>query len=76
MGGKGRTAAEGHWVIEKSEELGQPIYCKDAFTLEWKTVVASRWGRDYALVSTRIEKLCILTKLVKIRSDQRKPLIS
>lgn len=45
-------------------------------TLEWKPAIALRWGCGYAYISTGNEKICIPTKLTKIRSDQGKPLIT
>jgi len=31
---KGTTAAQRHWVMERTEELGQPIHYQDLLTLE------------------------------------------
>ena len=33
---KGTTAAEKHWIVEKTTELNQPIYFKDVLTSQWK----------------------------------------
>ena len=76
VGEKGTTAAERHWVIEKTEDLGQPIYHEAVLTLEWSPATVLRWGYGYVCVSTGNEKIWIPRKLTMIRSDLGKPLIS
>ena len=56
VGEKGTAAAERHWVIEKPEELGQPINYKDVLASEWKPTIVLRWGCGYAYVATENEK--------------------
>lgn len=60
---------ERHWVIEKSEELGQSIYYKAVLTLEWKPEILLRWGCGYGYVSTGNEKIWLPTKPINIISD-------
>lgn len=74
IGEKGTTASERHWVIEKTEEVGQPIDYKDVLTLGWKPAIVLRWGHGYAYVSTGNEKIWLSTQLIKIRSDKNSPL--
>ncbi|KAL6065033.1 hypothetical protein STEG23_028902 [Scotinomys teguina] len=62
---KGTTAAERHWIIEKTAELNQPIYFKDVLTSEWKPGYVLRWGRGFAFISTGEDKLWIPSKLIK-----------
>ena len=62
---EGTTAAERHWIIEKTMELNQPIYFKGVLTSEWKPGYVSRWGRGFAFISAGEEKLWIPTKLIK-----------
>ena len=71
---KGTTAAERHWIIEKSSELNQPVYFKDVLTLQWKPGDVLHWGMGFALVSTGEEKLWIPSKLIKIQFEKEKPL--
>ena len=71
---KGTTAAEGHWIMEKTSELNQPVYFKDVLTSQWKSGDVLRWGRGFALVSTGEEKLWIPSKLIKVRFEEKKPL--
>ena len=71
---KGTTAAERHWIMEKSAELNQPVYIKDVLTSQWKPGDVLRWRRGFSLVSTGEEKLCIPSKLIKVRSEEKKPL--
>ena len=71
---KGTTAAERHWIMEKSVELNQLVYIKDVLTSQWKPGDVLRWGRGFALVSTGEEKLWIPSKLIKVRSEEKKPL--
>ena len=33
---KETTAAERHWIIEKSSELNKPMYFKDVLISQWK----------------------------------------
>ncbi|KAL6086919.1 hypothetical protein STEG23_013424, partial [Scotinomys teguina] len=63
---KGTTAAERHWIIEKTAELNQPIYFKDVLTSEWKPGYVLRWGRGFAFISTGEDKLWIPSKLIKV----------
>ncbi|KAL6038422.1 hypothetical protein STEG23_016128, partial [Scotinomys teguina] len=63
---KGTTAAERHWIIEKTAELNQPIYFKDVLTSEWKPGYVLRWGRGFAFISTGEDKLWIPSKLIKL----------
>ena len=63
---KGTTAAERHWIIEKSSELNQPVYFKDVLTSQWKPGDVLHWGRGFALVSTGEEKLWITSKLIDL----------
>lgn len=53
---KGTTAAKRCCAMEKTEELGPPIYYKGVFTFEWKTAIVFRWGCGYAYASTGNEK--------------------
>ena len=71
---KGTTATERHWILEKSAELNQPIYFKDVLTSQWKPGDVLHWGRGFTLVSTGEEKLWIPSKLIKVRSEEKKPL--
>ena len=71
---KGTTAAERQWIMEKSAELNQPVYIKDVLTFQWKPGDVLRWGRGFALVSTGEEKLWRPSKLIKVRSEEKKPL--
>ncbi|KAL6058684.1 hypothetical protein STEG23_035833 [Scotinomys teguina] len=68
---KGTTAAERHWIIEKTAELNQPIYFKDVLTSEWKPGYVLRWGRGFAFISTGEDKLWIPSKLIKVRFEQK-----
>ena len=47
---KGKTAAERHWIIEKTSELNKSVYFKDVLTLEWKLRDVLCWGRCFILV--------------------------
>jgi hypothetical protein len=79
IGEKGTIPAERHWIIGKKktpEVLSQPIYSKGVLTLVWRPATVLRRGRGYAYVFTGNKKMWLLTKLTKIRSDQRKPFIS
>lgn len=67
------TAAERHWIVEKTAELNQPAYIKDILTSEWKMGNVLRWGRGFAYVSTGEEKLWVPSKLIKIRHDKGRP---
>lgn len=49
VGEKRTRATERHWVIEKTEELDQPIDYKDVLTLGWKPAIVLRWGHGYVL---------------------------
>ena len=60
--------------MEKSAELNQPVYIKDVLTSQWKPGDVLRWGRGFALVSTGEEKFWIPSKLIKVRSEEKKPL--
>ena len=71
---KGTTAAERHWIMEKSAELNQLVYIKDVLTSQWKPGDVLHWGRGFALVSTGEEKLWIPSKLIKVRFEEKKPL--
>ena len=71
---KGTIAAERHWIMEKSTELNQPVYFKDVLTSQWKPRDVLHWGRGFVLVSTGEEKLWIPSKLIKVRSEEKKPL--
>ena len=71
---KGTTAAERHWIMEKTSELNQPVYFKDVLTSQWRPGDVLRWGRGFALVSTGEEKLWIPSKLIKVRFEEEKPL--
>ena len=66
---EGTTAAERHWIIEKTAELNQPIYFKDVLTSEWKPGYVLHWGRGFAFISAGEEKLWIPTKLIKSRIE-------
>lgn len=44
VGEKEIATAWEHPVIDKTEQLSQPIYYNDVLTLEWKTVKVLRWG--------------------------------
>ena len=44
--------------------------------LEWKSSIILIWGCGYAHVSPGNEDIWLPTKLIKIRSDQGKPLIN
>ena len=67
-------AAERHWIMEKSAELNKLMYFKDMLTSQWKPGDMLLWGRGFALVSTGEEKLCIPSKLIKVRFEEEKPL--
>ena len=67
---KGTTAAERHWIMEKSAELNQPVYIKDVLTSQWRPGDVLRWGRGFALVSTGEEKLWIPSNLIKVRFEE------
>ena len=54
---KGTTAAERHWIIEKTSELNQLVYFKDILTSQWKPGEVLYWRRGFVLVSTGEEKL-------------------
>ncbi|CAO2626045.1 Gag-Pro-Pol polyprotein [Lemmus lemmus] len=71
---KGTTAAERHWIIQKSSELNQRVYFKDVLTSQWKPGDVLLLGRDFALVSTGEEKLWIKSKLIKIWFEKEKSL--
>ena len=43
---KGTTAAERHWIREKSSELNQLVYFKDVLISQWKPEDVLHWGRD------------------------------
>ena len=64
------TAAERHWIVEKTAELSQPVYFRDVLTSEWKSGNVLHWGRGYIFISTGNEKLQIPSKLIKIRFYQ------
>ena len=66
---KGTTAAERHWIMEKSAELNQPVYIKDVLTSQWNPVDVLRWVRGFTLVSTGEEKLWIPSKLIKVGGE-------
>jgi hypothetical protein len=72
VGDQRTTAAKRHWVLEKTEELSQPIYYKDMLTLEWKPAIILRWKCGYAYVSMGNKEIWLPTKFIKIRSDQEK----
>lgn len=64
------TAAERHWVIEKTEDLHQPIYYKGS--IDWKTAIVLRCGCVYSYLCIYIEwKIGLPTKLIKIISDPK-----
>ena len=71
---KGTTAAERHWIMEKTSELNQLVYFKDVLTSQWRPGDVLRWGRGFALVSTGEEKLWIPSQLIKVKSEEKKPL--
>ena len=56
-GEKGASAAERHWVMEKSSEINQSNYFKDVLTSAWKPGYVLQWGRGFAFVSTGKEKI-------------------
>ncbi|KAL6084245.1 hypothetical protein STEG23_037991, partial [Scotinomys teguina] len=62
---KRTTAAERHWIIEKTAELNQPVYFKDVLTSEWKPGYVLRCGRGFAFISTGEDNLWIPSKLIK-----------
>ena len=49
---RGTTAAERHWIIEKTSELYQSLYFKDVLTSQWKPGDVLCWVRSLTLVST------------------------
>ena len=55
---KGTTAAERHWILEKSSELNQSIYFKDMLISQWKPGDVLHWGRGFALVCSQEKKNC------------------
>lgn len=54
----------------------QPLHYKDVLASEWKPAIVLRWGHGYTYVSAGNEKTWLPTELIKIRSEQRKPLNS
>lgn len=48
--------------MDEGEELGQPICCKDALTLEWKPAIVLRSGCGYSYTSMGNEKLQLVPK--------------
>lgn len=48
------TAAEIHWILEKTAKLNQPIH---VIYKEWKTGSVLCWRRGFSLVSTGNNKL-------------------
>ena len=69
---KRTTAAERHWIIEKTFELNLPVYSKDVLTSQWKP--GDVLGKGFYSCSHRREKLWILSKLIKILVEKEKPL--
>ena len=70
---KGTMTAERHREIEKDSELNQLMYFKDVLTPEQKPGDVLYWGRSFALVSIRKEKLWIPSKLIKLQFEKKKP---
>lgn len=65
---KKTTAAERHSIIEKkTAELEHSIHFKNALTSGWKEENMLCSWRGFVFVSTGEEKLCIPSKLIKIR---------
>ena len=58
-----------------STELNQPKYFEDLLASKWKAGYILCWRRGFALVSTVEEMLWILSKLIKMRFKQERPLI-
>ena len=61
-------------IEKKTTELNQPVYFKDVLTSEWKSGDALHWESGVVLVSTRVDKLWIPSRLIKIQFEKQKPL--
>lgn len=77
VGEKGTITAERHWVIEKTEKLGQALYSRWCVDITVETINNFKMGVWSCLCIYRYWKTMWLpSKLTKIRSDQGNPLIS
>lgn len=60
--------------MEKTAELNQPVYFKDALPSEWKTENVLHWWRGYACIYFhRKRKALGAYKLIKTRYEMRRP---
>ena len=64
------TVGERHQTIKETAQLNQPRYFRDVLSLKWDSKNLLHWGRGNAFVFTGNKRLCIPSRLIKIRLGQ------